>query len=121
MRADQYARLQALADKLIDVALDESDPETWSGHGKRMSDLTRDERGDRYWCKRNAAATMALTMKVYSLTGHIERNGGTLPPDAPPDPEADLRDELEAEISAAEREAAALIERVQKRSRERRQ
>lgn len=120
MRPDQYARLQSLAERLIDTALEESEPETWSGHGKKPSELTREERGDRYWCKRNAAATMALCMKVYSLTGHIERNGGSTPDPNAADPDAGLRDELEEEITAAEREAAALIEKVQKRSRERR-
>ncbi len=122
MRADQYQRLQALGEKLIDVALDEADPATWPGHGIPAHRLNRKPLQERYQCKRNAAATMALCMKVYSLTGHIERNGGVgePPPAAVEDGEASFRDELEAEVTAAEKEAAALLERLQSRTRERR-
>lgn len=104
MRPDQIERLKSLSEGLADVVLDEANPENWPGTGKMLDQLTRDERGDRHWCKKNAAATMTLLVKVISITGHIQ--GGTLPKDGT---EEDL-DKMQAH---AEREAVALLERAQ--------
>lgn len=104
MRADQLERFKALSEGLADVVLDEANPDNWPGTGKTLADLTRDERGDRHWCKKNAAASMTLLVKVMSITGHAQ--GGTLPKDTT---EEDL-DKVQAQ---AEREAVALLERAQ--------
>lgn len=111
MRDDQYAKLKGLQEKLTDVVLVEADPAKWPGDGKALADLSRDERGDRYWCKKNAAATLTMLMKVHSLTGVLEQRGGFGAP--PPDPEgADGEADLDKEIRSAEREAARIIQRV---------
>ena len=49
MHQDYKTRLTALSDKLTDVVLEEADPGNWPGAGKKPSELTKDERGDRYW------------------------------------------------------------------------
>lgn len=104
MRDDQIERLKALSEGLADVVLDEANPGNWPGTGKTLADLTRDERGDRHWCKKNAAATMTLLVKVMSITGHVR--GGTLP-------SGTTEDDLDAIQAKAEREATALLERAQ--------
>lgn len=104
MRPDQIERLKSLSEGLADVVLDEANPENWPGTGKTMAELTREERGDRHWSKKNAAATMTLLVKVMSITGHIQ--GGTLPSDT-------TEGDLDAMQAKAEREATALLERAQ--------
>lgn len=104
MRDDQIVKLKALSEGLADVVLEEANPSNWPGAGKTMADLTRDERGDRHWSKKNAAATMTLLVKVISITGHIQ--GGTLPKDG-------SEEDLEAMQAKAESEAVALLERAQ--------
>ncbi|MDU9039991.1 hypothetical protein HNO91_12135 [Pseudomonas corrugata] len=104
MRLDQIERLKALSEGLADVVLDEANPKNWPGTGKTLAELTRDERGDRHWCKKNAAATMTLLVKVMSITGHVQ--GGTLPGGT-------TEEDLDAMQDKAEREATALLERAQ--------
>jgi hypothetical protein len=116
MRDDQYAKLKGLSEKLTDVVLVEANPEKWPGADRELADLTRDERGDRYWCKKNAAATLTMLMKVHSLTGVLEQRGGFGAP--PPNPE-DVSGEadLDKEIASAEREASRIINRLASGSR----
>lgn len=107
MRDDQIVRLQALTERLGEVVITEVDPHQWPGADKPPSELTQQERGDRYWCKKNAAATMTLLLKVVNIAGILNRQK--------PAPEAGAEiDELDGEIAAAEREAQAIIERMQK-------
>lgn len=104
MRPDQIERLKALSEGLADVVISEADPAMWPGAGKDAADLTKDERGNRYWSKKNAAATMTLLVKVMSIAGHVQ--GGTLP-------SGTTEEDLEDIQAKAEREATALLERAQ--------
>jgi len=104
MKPDQITRLQLLSENLADVVIDEADPINWPGAGKTLADITKDERGDRYWCKKNAAATMTLLVKVMSITGHVQ--GGTTP-------KGESEDDLEKVAAQAERDAMAMLERAQ--------
>lgn len=110
MHADYKTRLTDLTDKLTDAVLEEADPENWAGGVKRLGELTKQERGDRYWDKKNAAASLTLLIKVHSLIG-MQTRGGT-PSNNPG--EDDEAFELGQQVSKAEREAAAIIERIQK-------
>lgn len=115
MRQDQYERLQALEEKLADVFLFEAEPTKWPGAGVDLSAMDQKTRGDRFWCKRNAVATLSLMQRVGTMVGVVQARGnGTTPPapDGDPDPEATLRDELETEILGAEKEAAKLIRQM---------
>ncbi|EAW4590365.1 hypothetical protein CJH50_13080 [Salmonella enterica] len=108
MHQDYKTRLTALSDKLTDVVLEEADPDNWAGGNKRANALTKQERGDRYWDKKNAAASLTLLIKVHSLIG-MQTRGGT-PSDNPgQDDEAFA---LGQRVSKAEREADAIIERL---------
>lgn len=107
MRDDQVTRLQALSERLGEVVISEVDPYNWPGADKVPAELTQQERGDRYWCKKNAAATMTLLLKVVNIAGIMNRQKPA--PDA-----GHAVDELDGELAAAEREATAIIERMQK-------
>ena len=109
MHQDYKTRLTARSDKHTDVVLEEADPDNWAGGNKRVNALTKQERGDRYWDKKNAAASLTLLIKVHSLIGMHTRGG------VPPKPgEVDEEFELGQRVNEAEREAAAIIKRLQK-------
>lgn len=110
MHSDYKTRLTALSNKLTDVVLEEADPDNWAGGNKRVNALTKQERGDRYWDKKNAAASLTLLIKVHSLIG-MQARGGTPSGNPRRDDEAFA---LGQQVSKAEREAAAIIERLQK-------
>jgi hypothetical protein len=118
MRQDQYERLQKLEEQLLDVFMDEADPASWPGYGMTLANVDKSTRGDRYWCKRNAAATAALSQRITSLVGRVQASGlgTTAPPADAPAEGGEERDELEAEVASAEREAMALLDKVQRRT-----
>jgi hypothetical protein len=106
MRLDQIARLQELSEGLAEVVIDEADPKTWPGAGKLANELTQEERGNRYWSKKNAAATMTLLVKVMNITSTLSRDK---------DPHIGEQErELDDEVAQAERQAMALLERASK-------
>lgn len=105
MRPDQLQRLQDLSEKLADVVLEEADPAEWPGAGQPLAGLTQQDRGDRYWCKKNAAATFMLLSKAEEI---IARRG-----DGSREKDADDGEDMERTIANAEREAAKALERIQ--------
>lgn len=106
MRPDQIDRLKDLSEKLADVVLEEADPDTWPGRGLAAADMTQQERGDRYWCKRNAAATFGLlerTTRTIADATQANPNAADRPNDRP---------ELDQEVNRLEKEAGKLLEKV---------
>jgi hypothetical protein len=67
MRTDQLARLEALRDRLLEVAISDADPDNWTACGSKPKDMSKDERGDAKWCRSLAVSTVALTMQVQRL------------------------------------------------------
>lgn len=61
MTPDQQALLEQRRAKLIDVLIDEADPD------KFATNETRDGRGDRNWQKANAIKTATLIMRIDGL------------------------------------------------------
>jgi hypothetical protein len=111
MRQDQYERLQALEEKLCDVLVGEADPDHWPGKDVPPATMDKQTRGDRYWCKKNAVATISLVQRVGALIGQVQLSGnGTAPAEVP---EGDGTTELDAEVAAAEKEAEKLLRQVQ--------
>lgn len=105
MRPDQLETLQALTEKLTDVFLQEVDPDKWPGGGVELADMNQQTRGDRYWSKKNCAATLTVIMKTVNLVGVIQQSRP---------PGDDTEDQgLDAEIKAAEKEATKLINKLQ--------
>jgi len=95
MRDDQRKQLEGLSESLTDVVLEECDTKTWPGDGKPLDEMTQEERGDRFWCKKNAAATLTLLTKVHSVLDRIQQ----------PPKDFDDAEDLDKEINTAMREA----------------
>lgn len=101
MRPDQVARLAELSERLADDVLAEADPRNWPGEGVPFEEWNKLIRGDRYWMKKNAAASLALLVRVEQLREEkAERK--------PTDPRGDL----DKDIARAERLAREALERV---------
>lgn len=109
MREDQRIRLNELQEKLTERFLNEADPDTWPGGDKFAMDMSREERGDSYWCKKNAAATMMLMSGVDKLTANTKEALGRDPHEG---------DDLDKQISRAEalasKRADAMINQAKK-------
>lgn len=114
MRADQFARLQSLSERLTDVFLEEADPDRWPGRGIDLANLDQRTRGDLYWSKKNAVATLSLIGRVASLTSVIRMQGGEPLPPGPEQNGQPEEDGLDAEIREAEKEAQRLLNDIQK-------
>lgn len=122
MNQSQYERLQELSEKLADVAIQDANPEHWVGRGKKPADLTKEERGDAYWCRKIAVSTLSLLSRVHSLIGQVQLHGGVMPGapaaaatsgEAEEAGEEEQRDNLEEEVLAYEKEAAKLLRDMQ--------
>jgi hypothetical protein len=116
MRPDQYERLQALSEKLTDVFLTEADPTTWTGANTPLAEMTAQQRGDRYWEKKNAVATLSLVGRIAHLRGMIQSQSNRTPEDpaAVKEPGPSLLDE---EVAAAEAEASKLMDKLERATR----
>lgn len=115
MRQDQYEKLQELTEKLTDAFIGEADPAVWPGQGVAIAAMDQQTRGDRYWCKKNAAATLSVLVRTTNLIGIIQMRGagggagGVTPAEQEKDDSG-----LDADIKAAEKEASKLLEQLQK-------
>lgn len=108
MRPDQLARLHELSEQLADTFLTEADPNEWAGGNKLPADLSQQERGDRYWCKKNAMATGGvLRYTLDLLLKHEER-----------EPDDAEEDELDKKIQAAEKSAAKALKAAMNRAKQ---
>lgn len=122
MRQDQFDRLMVLEEKLLDVYIEEIDTTTWPGAGIKPTAMDRDTRGDRYWTKRNSAATAALIVRTQHLIGNAQGFGPAPAPAAggASSEEGEGEAELDRELVLAERQAeklrSDLIKRVSKAS-----
>jgi hypothetical protein len=103
MRPDQIQRLQELSEKLADSFLLEADPGEWPGDGKGPADLSQQERGDRYWCKKNAMATGG----VLRFTMDVLAKQTPTPGDKPP---GDDEGDIDRQIREAEKRAARAVQ-----------
>lgn len=105
MREDQARKLEALTERMADVVILEADPWKWPGSGvDDPADWTKDERGDRYWCKKNAAASLTLLTKLVQLgIDWRTRKPGDRPDDS---------EDIDETIRAAERKASKLLEKT---------
>lgn len=107
MRPDQLQRLNDLSEKLADVFLEEADPQTWNGAGQAVADMSTEDRGNRYWCKKNAMATGGVLRYTLDLIQHHKDR-------APGDPEQDA--DMDARIRDAERRTKKVVEDAMKRA-----
>ena len=109
MRPDQYEAIQAISERLADVVIADADPSNWIGNNVLPKDLTKEERGDAYWCRKLACASLSVLTRVAYLTKQEHNNNGFAA-------EGVQRDSLlDAEIAAAEKESEKLLASLQKR------
>jgi hypothetical protein len=110
MRPDQYSKLQDLSARLVDVFVQEAEPENWPGHDVLPAEMDQQTRGDRYWCKKNAVATLSLICRMDNLA-HTSKTpaGAGLGNDDPASENL-----LDAEIKAAEKDATKLLDSLQR-------
>lgn len=104
MRPDQIERLRSLSERLAETCIDECDPDNWAGAGKMAGQMDQKERGDRYWDKKNGAATLTLLQRVVSLV--TDADEGHKPGSRDGDEDMDDR------ARAAEKAAEAMLRRV---------
>lgn len=109
MRTDQIQRLAELSEKLADAVILDADPERWVGYGKPASQMTKEERGDAYWCRKVASSTISVLLRVERVVQECRGGNDT----GQPDEDA----EMEKEVASAEKEAERLLDELQKRSR----
>jgi len=112
MRQDQFESLQQRAEQLVDLFLTESDPAKWPGAGIEPANMEKGTRGDRYWCKKDAVATLACAQRIITLveTVRVKTAGGEANPGAVTEDE----EELDADVQAAEKEADRIIRNMKK-------
>lgn len=113
MTPEQYLRLQELSAKLTDTVLFDADPDNWIGKGIAPKDLSQQQRGDAYWCRKLAVSSLSVLTRVAGLTDLIQKqrnagNGAAVV--------TDEESTLDAEINAAEKEAAKLLDKLNRRS-----
>jgi hypothetical protein len=116
MRQDQFEALQARGEQLVDVFLAESDPTKWPGHGIAPAAMEKTTRGDRYWCKKDAVATLACAQRIFNLV-QVIRERSIPPSQATPEGEEKVEDSLDAEVAAAEKQAKDMLDAVQRGAR----
>lgn len=103
MNEEQCRRLEAVEDKLVEVALQDADPGNWSAPGVLLCDMTKEQRGDAAWCRKTAVQTLALLNQVQrTVAAYRQPQKGVLPDD--PDPDAMIRE--------AERKASEMLVRI---------
>jgi len=103
MRPDQIARLQELSEQLADSFIVEAGPAEWPGTGKPPAELSQEERGNAYWCKKNAMATGGVLRYALDL---LDKQSSTGPDLGAQEADMDRR------IKDAEHRAAKAVERV---------
>lgn len=116
MRQDQYLRLQALVEKIAEAIILDADPEFWTAAGIKANELSQEQRGDAYWCRKMASASLSVMTKVLVLTNMVERR---MVSDSPIEEKSTEGVDLGKQIKAAEREAALILKRAQSRVDER--
>lgn len=104
MRPDQIQRLHELTEALADVVLEEADPAEWPGAGMPLAALSQEDRGNRYWCKKNAAASFSLLERSQSLLADVADPNRNRTPGEESD--------LDKQIADKERQAAKVLEKA---------
>ena len=86
----------------------------WPGAGTVPRGWDKQERGDRYWHKKNCVATLAIMQRIASLVDHVREKSAASEESPLAVTEGD--DDLDREVATAEAEAARYIAGLQKRA-----
>jgi hypothetical protein len=104
MTPDQELRLESLSTRLTEVVLTDADPDHWVGNGLRPDELTQQQRGDAYWCRKMAVSTLLVLTRVQWVIGNAREHVVDTP---------ENHKTLDREIANAEREASKLMDKMQ--------
>lgn len=120
MRPDQRARLDKIAERLVDVFEKECDDTQWPGAEIPAASMTRETRGDRYWAKKNAAATLTLVVRIQTAVKNSLQNDLMRLRDPQSDDEiepatVEAEADIDRDIDQYEHQAAKAIEAAQRR------
>lgn len=75
MNEKQLKKLQTLRNKLFEAMVFDTNPENWVAYGKPAKELTKQEKDEAAWCRRQAASAIALWEKIDKLiVQHSESN-----------------------------------------------
>lgn len=111
MRSDQLERMRRIQEDMADVFFLEADPKTFPTMD------TKEGRGDRYWLKKNASASLAIIGRIENLLALRDgRSSGGPTGEQEANDEASLEREIKAAEKNAERLGREAIERVRKRA-----
>ena len=110
MRPDQIQRLRDLTESLADTFLLEADPAEWPGDGMAPANISQEERGNRYWCKKNAMATGGVLRYTLDL---LDQSPDTQ------DGQERVTADMDRKIADAERRASAAVDRVLNKAKKR--
>lgn len=67
MKPEQIEKLEQLQGKLLDVAVNDCDPENWKGYGQKPSDMDRETRGNAIYDRKLAGQTLACLVRVGNI------------------------------------------------------
>lgn len=98
----QLKKLMALQHKLFEVMVFDCNPAHWAGYKKPASELTKQEKDEASWCRRQAGSSIALWEKIDKLIA------SRCQPSQPEDQAASSLD-----LNAIEQEASQLLELLQ--------
>lgn len=110
MRPEQVTTLIALEEQLVEVFTEECTPKKWPGMEKAA------DRGDRYWHKKNALATLTLVGRIQTVLRDARGDAGAGADEkGKAKPSDDLDDGLEAEAKALEKAGVTVLKRHEQR------
>lgn len=110
MRKDQFEKLQGMSEKLTDVILVEVDCDNWPGANLPIEEHDKTIRGDRYWCKKNAVATVALAIRISTLVDIGKKNNTNLVGN--PAAIKETEDDFDKEFKDIQKEATTLMKQL---------
>lgn len=102
---NQLEKLKQLSDKMVGLVIAEADPDTWAGANKKLDEMSVEERGDRYWCKKNANQVITTAVKLETLIALYERKGAT--------PKEGLAEDLTNKVIQFENAAKKRLEKLE--------
>lgn len=102
MRPEQIAKLTEIEEQLVDIFTTEAKVAEWPDM------KTAQSRGDRYWHKKNALATLTLVGRIQTVLRDIRTGEGGGEKEREPG-EAEPARTIEQEAAALEKQGVALL------------
>ena len=102
MNSKQLKKLQSLRNKLFEAMVFDTNPENWVAYAKPAKELSKQEKDEAAWCRRQAASSIALWEKIDKLiVQHAE-------------PKSVISDEeMQLDLLAVEQEANTLLVQIE--------